>query len=556
MDRLLVFSLLIPILLQSQFLPAQSLSPKMVEAIDEVFAQHDNYQSPGAALAVVQKGKIVYSRGYGMADLEHALRIQPNTVFYIGSVSKMFVTACILLLEEEGKVDLDADVREYLPELPDYGYKLTLRNFIHHTSGIRDYLQMWDMKGRSAMDEIQEQDVLDLICAQKELNFEPGTRYLYSNSCYFIMAQIVNRVSGKSIREYGQEKIFGPLGMTHTQFYDDNRILIKNRAFGYGPWGGNGFQNMMMRFDLVGSGGIYSTVEDLYKWDQNFYHNILGKGGQELIEKMLTSGTFNDGSEIGYAYGIDVGSYRGLKAIGHGGALAGYRAEFRQYPEQESSVIILSNVSNFNPGQKASKVADILLKEAFPPEPEATPENMPAITEMSEKQLQKYLGHYWNDWDGNTREIILEDGSLFYKRGRVSRTKLMPHAENRFFMEGISPAVWVEFEAGGLKVIQEGQPNAILTRYEPVEPDLKEIQALAGTYHAPELGTDYELVEKDGKLHLLFGPRPIPFDPVMKDVFKQDFVGVIKVERDKKGRLQQVRLDAGRVRKLAMVKTD
>ncbi|MCB0840169.1 MAG: serine hydrolase, partial [Bacteroidetes bacterium] len=274
----LIFLFLVSITLS---LYAQKLPKNQQNAIDQVFAQWDNPNSPGCALAVVQNGKIVFSKGYGMADLEHNLAITPQNVFYIGSVSKQFVTMCMLLLEEEGKINLDDDIHKYFPEMPDYGYPINIRNLIHHTSGIRDYLQLWEMSGRNYLDEIEEEEVLDIIFRQKALNFEPGTRYLYSNSCYFMMAMIVKKITGKSIREYAQEHIFGPLRMKNTQFYNDNRRLIKNRAFGYGePFEGE-FSNMMMRFDLVGSGGIYSTVEDLYLWDQNFYQNKLGKQGNK-----------------------------------------------------------------------------------------------------------------------------------------------------------------------------------------------------------------------------------------------------------------------------------
>jgi CubicO group peptidase (beta-lactamase class C family) len=234
----------------------------------------------------------VYANGYGLADLEHDVKITPSTVFYIGSVSKQFVTFCILLLEEQGKLNLDDPIQKYFPDFPVYESPLTIRHFIHHTSGVRDYLTLMDLKGRSYLDHITVDEVYELIKRQSTLNFKPGEQYLYSNSCYFMLALIVEKVSGEPIRKFAATNIFEPLGMNHTQFYDDNTNIIKNRAFSYAKDETKkvGFDNLIMRFDLVGSGGVYSTIEDLYLWDQNFYHNKLGKGGQAIITKMHQDG--------------------------------------------------------------------------------------------------------------------------------------------------------------------------------------------------------------------------------------------------------------------------
>ncbi|MEZ4825773.1 MAG: serine hydrolase domain-containing protein [Bacteroidia bacterium] len=355
--------LLILLFNMSAYMSAQQLSPTQTLTIDSIFQAWDKTNSPGCALAVIKDGEIAYSRGYGMADLEHGLAINTKSVFYVGSVSKQFVATCILLLAEEGRLSLDDDVHTYFPELPDYGYPITIRNLIHHTSGIKDYLDMWEMSGRSYLDKVPEAEALESIIRQKTLSFEPGTRYEYSNSGYLMLGMIVRKVSRVSLREYARANIFDPLGMTQTQFYDDNRRLIPNRAFGYGAPVEGTFTNRMMRFDLVGSGGIYSTVEDLYKWDQHFYQNQLGKRGQALIDQMLTNGRYKNGTEMNYAFGIENGTYKGRRTISHGGALGGYRAGFLQFPDQRFSVIILSNLETFEPLSRAKEVADCVLGE-------------------------------------------------------------------------------------------------------------------------------------------------------------------------------------------------
>ncbi|MFQ5628604.1 MAG: serine hydrolase domain-containing protein, partial [bacterium] len=266
--------------------PVRSANDTLSAKVDQIFADWDKPDSPGCALAVIQDGKTVYSRGYGMADLEHDIPISPQTVFYIGSTSKQFVTFSIALLAEQGKLGLDDNIRKYLPEFPDYGQPITIRHLIHHTSGIRDYLTLWSLAGRNYLDYMPEDVVLDMICRQKELNFSPGEQHLYSNSCYFLLAVIVERASGQSLREYADKHIFKPLAMKNTHFHDNNKHIIKKRAYGYAPGKIGGFDQLIMRFDLVGSGGLYTCVEDLYLWDQNFYHNKLGKGGQEIIDLM------------------------------------------------------------------------------------------------------------------------------------------------------------------------------------------------------------------------------------------------------------------------------
>ena len=285
------------LLLLSCFLPFSS-SAQFQEntAIDGIFQEWNHPETPGAAVGIIENGQLVYAKGFGIADLEHDIKISSTSVFYIGSVSKQFVTFCVLLLEETGKINLDDPIQKYLPDFPEYERPLTIRHFIHHTSGVRDYLTLMYLKGRDYLDNIDVDEVYELIKSQQDLNFTPGEKYLYSNSCYFMLAMIVEKAAGESIRKYAQKNIFDPLGMKQTLFYDDNTDLIKNKVFSYRKSeAGNQFDNLISRFDLVGSGGIYSSIEDLYLWDQNFYHNKLGKGGQDIILKMHNEGLLNNG---------------------------------------------------------------------------------------------------------------------------------------------------------------------------------------------------------------------------------------------------------------------
>jgi CubicO group peptidase (beta-lactamase class C family) len=330
--------------------------------ISKLFRQWDNDNTPGCAVAVIKDGSIIHSAGYGMADLEHDIPIIPGSVFYVGSVSKQFVAACVLLLEEEGRLSLDDNIRKYLPEFPDYGTPITIRHLIHHTSGIKDYLSLWEQTGRSYLDYMDENEVYKMICAQDELNFKPGEKHRYSNSCYFLLWFIIERASGTTLKQYARDNIFEPLGMNKSHFHDNYLHIIKDRAIGYERLEDGSFGNLYMRFDLVGSGGLYTTVEDLYKWDQNFYDNKLGKSGQALIDTMLTNGRLNNGTEINYAFALVNDTYRGARVVRHTGSLGGYRAVITRFPDQKFSVIILSNLANFEPLEIAYNAADIVLK--------------------------------------------------------------------------------------------------------------------------------------------------------------------------------------------------
>jgi CubicO group peptidase (beta-lactamase class C family) len=420
---LFVFSVLALLACQPQ---AQERLPDAA-AIDAVFADWDLDDTPGCALAVIKEGEVLYSRGYGMADLEHDIPITPQSVFYIGSVSKQFVTTALLLLEEEGKLSLDDDVRKYIPELPDYGHTISLRNLVHHTSGLRDNLTLWELSGGSMIDDIPEEEIFAMICRQQGLNFIPGEDYAYSNTCYFLMSIIIERVSGQGLRAFAEERIFRPLGMNNSQFNDDNRRIMKNRAFGYTQIADDSIGNLIMRFDLVGSGGLYSTVEDLYLWDQNFYNNQLGQQGQVLVEKLQTNGRYNDGSEVDYAFAMINGTYRGLKTIHHTGSMGGYRAMYLRFPEQQFSVIILGNVDNLQPLDRAYEVADVLLADLLEEkvsEPQEKPMQAENVKSSVDVDPEIFTGTFYSQELDATYQLFVKDDQIMMKPGAKAPVSL------------------------------------------------------------------------------------------------------------------------------------
>ncbi len=389
--------------------------------VDRLFTEWDRTDSPGCALGVIQDGQFTYRRGFGMANLEYNVPISSESVFYIGSTSKQFVAASIMLAAEQGHLSLDDDIRKYVPEIPDYGKTITVRHLLHHTSGLRDYLTLWSLAGENIQDIHAPDDALQMIARQKALNFEPGDQYLYSNSGYFLLSVIIERTTGKSLREFARDNIFEPLGMSHTHFHDDHTHIIENRAMGHLTRPDGSIALNMSNFALVGSGGLYTSVDDLLLWDRNYYDNQLGRGG--LIDRMLVRGVLNNGDTLSYAAALQVGEYKGLKTIEHGGALGGYRAQLLRFPDQRFSVVCLCNLAPMNPTALAYQVADLYLADELEVPPEAPVEEEAAeprrATDRAEPfqptatQMAEYPGSYYSGELDATWELTIKQNALY-----------------------------------------------------------------------------------------------------------------------------------------------
>src|SRR5687767_5732399 len=342
---------------------ATAPQPSRDARVDEIFKEFTAAGSPGCTAGVYEGGRVVHRGAYGMANLDHDVRLAPDSVFHVASVSKQFTAAAILLLAEDGKLSLDDEVRKFIPELPDFGARITIRHLANHTSGIRD---QWDLLGlagwRYSRDLITDDDVLQLLSRQQDLNFTPGERHLYSNSGYTLMAIIVSRASGKSFREFTTERIFKPLGMDRTHFRDNFNEVVKGQAYGYSR-AGTGFRLSVTNFDTAGATSLLTTIDDLAKWHANF--DAPSVGGQKLIAGLLTRGVLNNAQTIDYAVGISHGTYRGVPTVSHGGADAGYRSSFLRFPDQKLGVAVLCNLASANPTLLAQRVADVWLGDTL-----------------------------------------------------------------------------------------------------------------------------------------------------------------------------------------------
>jgi CubicO group peptidase (beta-lactamase class C family) len=388
---------------------------------DAVFAQWDRPGSPGCALGVYQDGRIAYTRGYGIADLEHNAPITPDSVFYAGSVSKQFTAMSVALAIGQGRLGADDDVRKYVPELPDYGRTITIRHLIHHTSGLRDVNTLMGLAGRRDEDAFDNDAVLRIVARQKALNFLPGDEHLYSNSGYAMLALAVERATGTPFAAYADASLFQPLGMTVSHFHTDLMRLVPGRAYAYDCRPDGSFALNSPQNERAGAGGLFTTVRELQRWDENFYDAKVG--GRDVIRMLETPGRLNSGTELTYAWGLTVGSYRGMPIVEHSGSLGGYRAHIIRIRGAHTSVAVLCNVSDVNTGSVVRRVADAVLAGRFvapvppppPPRPIAAPQGPPHA--YSPVELQAFAGDYDSEELESVYRVSVDGTNLKLRRG-------------------------------------------------------------------------------------------------------------------------------------------
>ncbi|MCY3739455.1 MAG: serine hydrolase [Candidatus Poribacteria bacterium] len=383
--------------------------------VDQLFAEWNKPDSPGAAVAVTRGGEVIYKQGYGTANLEYDIPITTTTIFDIASVSKQFAAFAIASLSHDRKLSLDDDIRVHLPDVPDFGNTITTRHLLHHTSGLRDWVQSLVIAGVEMEDVISFQHILRMVRHQKSLNFEPGEAYLYSNTGYNLLAEIVERVTGDSFREWTNAHIFKPLAMTNSHFHDDHQMILKNRAYSYQAAENGGFKHTVNNTTALGSSSLYSTVEDLAKWILNFDDTRIGE--QTVIDQMHQRGVLNNGEQISYALGLSIGEYRGLKTVGHSGSWRGFRSHLIRFPDQKFGVVILCNLDTFNPLRLAEKVADLYLLDVLAPvEASEREKAAPAEDIKSEpptpEQLTEFEGDYYTEELDTTYSIRVHGNQL------------------------------------------------------------------------------------------------------------------------------------------------
>ncbi len=544
---LCVFAITVSLFAVARAQSAASMPEGAAARVDKVFAQFDKPDSPGCALSVIKDGQIVYKRGYGMADLDHDIPIKPDTVFHVASVSKQFAAMSIMLLAKQGKLSLDDKVQKYITELREFDQPITIRHLLHHTSGLRDQWELLIMSGwRLSEDVVRDEDILDLVSKMKALSFPPGDRYLYSNTGYTLAAQIVKRVSGQSLREFAEANIFNPLGMARTFFRDDHAVIVKNQAYAYRGGPNNSFKLSVPNYDTVGASSLLTTVEDLARWDQNFYDHKVG--GEDALAQMQTPGKVQEGSPISYGLGLAIGTYKGLKIVEHSGADAGYRSHLMRFPDQRFSVACLCNLASSSPGSFAREVADIYLAGDLKPE---APKDNAAGVKLSEKELTGKVGAYWTSSTEELGRVTLTGGKLYFSLDG-NNVELIPLSEKRFQIAGFDgEAAFEPATNGAWRVVltSPGRKPVTYAALAPATPNAEQLAEYAGDYYSEEIDSIYKLAVQDGKLALKrkkYGPADLT--PVAKDVFTVAGSGSVRFTRDNQNRVSGLILGRGRIK--------
>lgn len=528
----------------------------MAHAVDQLFAQWAGPDSPGASIAVIENGKIIYSKGYGSANLEYGVPNTPATVFHLASVSKQFTAFAIYLLAQDGKLSLDDDVRKYLPKLHDFGKVITIRQLLHHTSGVRDQWNLLLLAGWRLDDVITDDDVARLLFQQTELNFTPGDRFLYSNSGYTLLAMVVKQVSGKTLPEFAKERIFDPLGMSHTHFQNNYRVVVKDRAYSYARLPDGRYQYVALSYSTVGPSSLFSTVGDLARWDENFYTGEVG--GPALLAQMQEKGKLNNGKEIGYASGVEIGKYRGLRTVAHSGGDAAYRTNILRFPDQRFSVVLLANAGDVRPASLSFKIADIYLKDRLQPAPDKPPlGDKPEVT-VDPKMLDAYVGDY------QLRPGIIisfsKDNDHLIARATGQPSVPMYAVSNTAFRARVVPAevVFDDTAEGGKAqnaILNQNGASLPLRRIVIIRPTAERLKAYEGQFYSAELGVTYDVFVRDGALKVHYPRGDIDLQPMGNDAFSGAFpIGTLTFVCADDGDCNALSINDGRVQKLRFVR--
>jgi CubicO group peptidase (beta-lactamase class C family) len=544
--------------------PADDATP--AAKIDRLFEKWNSADSPGAAVAIIKDGMVVYRKGFGSAQLEYNIPITPSTVFHVASVSKQFTAMAITMLEAAGKLSADDDIRKYVPEMADFGKTITIRHLLHHTSGLRDQWELLILSGWRMDDVITQSDIMDRLRRQRELNFAPGERYLYCNSGFTLLAEIVARVSGQPFTQWTQENIFRPLGMTSTHFHIDHREIVKNRAYSYDGDPEKGFTKSVLNYANVGATSLFTTVEDMCNWMRNFEDKRIG--GAAVMDRMLTKGVLADGSEIPYGRGIMVDEYKGLKFIGHDGGDAGFRSNVMYFPGERFGVAIFSNLASFNPGAMSRQVADIYLA-SWLKQQESGPGGTKPLSErpapkpftLSVKSLEAFQGTYWIEATQVLRKIVLDKDKLTYVRSEDNKSELAPVSATEFMMKDTPDSVRVTFsdkEGTHYKTITvavANQPTVVGKWMEPFSPTEDMLKEYAGPYYSGELDTRYDIVIRSGTLSVRDRRgEETPAVAQKKDFFLAGSFAKIQFQRDGNGVITGFTVSTGRVLNLMFAK--
>ncbi len=494
--------------------------------VDEIFAAYTN-ETPGCAVGVAERGTVVLRAAYGMADLERNVPIRPDSVFESGSVAKQFTAAALVLLEQQGKLSLNDPLRKHLPEIPDYGVPLTLRQVLSHVSGLREWRLLAQFSGFPEGTRVYENaDLLAFAARQRELNFQPGTAYSYSNTGYNALPILVERVlGGKTFQAFTREAIFDPLEMSSTRWRDNFRAVYPRRVLAYAKSGERWEQRTAIA-NIIGAGGMLTTVDDLLRWNENFVHARVG--GRALVEAMETTATLSSGKRLSYALGLVVSDAGGTREVSHSGATDGYRTWLGRYPQKQVSVAVLCNQADANPTELGRRVARLWTGAA---PAAAAREGSAAVTDLA-----RFDGLYRRVRDNTTARVEWKSGALH--------------------LAG-SPAPQLRCEeASPIRCRTANDEAQVYERVEPFAPAEADLAAYSGVYASAETQAAVRVRSDGGVLRMQIAERaPVRLRPTFRDAFEMEGTA-IRFERDATGRVTGFGAGDARVWNLRFRRTD
>ncbi|MGO9602610.1 MAG: serine hydrolase domain-containing protein [Candidatus Binataceae bacterium] len=490
-------------------------------AVNKLFKEWDTPSSPGCAVAVMKDGRIVFEHGYGMADLDHNVPITTATVFNVGSIAKQFTGAAILMLAQDGKLSLDDPIRKYLPELPDFGVPITLREMLAHTSGLRDYeiLLHFDGWRLDSPDLLTNEDIVYILSRQKELNFSPGTDYAYSNSNFMLLAQVVSRLSGQSFPDFAMARLFQPLGMKHTHFREDHGEVVKNLAYSYIDDDGV-LRLCLPNYDTFGATNLTTTVEDLARWNGNFFSGRVG--GLQLVQQLQQPGHLNDGTLVNYAPGEFVGTTPGGFKWAQSGTAgdAGYRADVLRLPDRHLTAITLCNLGSINPTDLNVHIADLYLEGKF--SASLSPVHAESFR-ADPTQLASYVGIYTDPKENYALKLDQRGDALWAESyigpNAIGPAQLEAIGEGRFRGFGADEFNFAH-DHRNLNVQRQGMPSIQYARVPAYNPTTRELREFEGEYEGKELDIPYYVaIGGNGLVLRALKLAGQPIKPITKDLF-------------------------------------
>ncbi|MEA1885584.1 MAG: serine hydrolase domain-containing protein [Bacteroidota bacterium] len=529
------------------------ISEDKLKKIDSLFVEWNRPNHPGGTVGVAVKGEPVFTKAYGLASLEYLVPNTYGTRFNIASVSKQFTAMGIVKLHLEGKLSIDDDIRKYLPELPDFGHKISFRHMLHHTSGLRSLHTLLSLAGWRSDDMKNNDDLLRFMTRQEDLNFEPGSEYMYSNTGYILAAIIIEKITGDDFADWMKEEIFIPLGLYDTYVEDKYNRVAHNYATSYNGSYNRGFEREVEYWAYTGSGNIHSTAADLLKW-MRYYYDSPG-GWEDAFSMMLTLDPFNNGEPNDYAFGVRIDEYKDEKKISHSGSIGGFRSYACTFPEHETEIVILTNFSSSGVSGKINSIADILLDKAEEDEEEI--EFNYTEEEIDQNIIKRYIGAYKSeDLPDRLFEIFQKGDTLLcsYTGGRD--TRLYTASDSIFFNNSRRLKISLIDTVPEKIIVSSNGRKRDWVKTEKYVPDEEELREIAGKYWSPELETQYRFYVRDGEL---FGYQTrhgeFSLECIDKDVYVSDsgFINKIEIVRDRK-KITGMKVTNSRVRDLWLEK--